>query len=200
MPKSIAAATGLDALTHAVEGYITKDAWDLPDALHLKAISMISQNLRAAVSGDEKAVTNMGVAQYIAGMGFSNAGLGIVHSIAHALGAFYDMPHGVANALMLPYVMAYNAEETGDKYRDIAIAMGVTDAMSMEPAQYRKAAVDAVVQLSADLNVPQRLSLVGCRREDLDEIAQSAYIDGNTPGNPKEASVHDILQILIGAY
>jgi lactaldehyde reductase len=200
MPKSIAAATGLDALTHAVEGYITKDAWELPDALHLRAISMISRNLRAAVAGDEDATTNMGIAQYVAGMGFSNVGLGIVHSIAHALGAFYDMPHGIANALMLPYVMTYNAEATGEKYRDIAFAMGVGDVSSMDSEEYRKAAVDAVIKLSIDLDVPQKLSLVGCRKEDFEEIAKSAFIDGNTAGNPRETSIDDIYQILTGAY
>ncbi|GHU61180.1 lactaldehyde reductase [Clostridia bacterium] len=195
MPKSIAASTGLDALTHAIEGYITKNAWALPDALHLKAIEMIAQNLESAVAGNEEALENMGIAQYVAGMGFTNVGLGIVHSMAHTLGAFYDLPHGVANALLLPYVMEYNASATGEKYRDIAVAMGVKEAVDMTQEGYRIAAVNAVRSLSVNLDIPQKLHEVGVKQDDLQDLAESAYIDGNTAGNPKETSVDEIRSI-----
>ena len=191
MPKGLTAATGMDALTHAIEGYITKAAWELSDMFHLKAIEIISKNLRGAVANTPEGREGMALGQYIAGMGFSNVGLGIVHSMAHALGALYDTPHGVANAIILPTVMEYNAPATGEKYRDIAKAMGVTgvDDMSLEDA--RKAAVDAVRKLSQDVGIPADLSEI-VKREDLDFLAQSAYDDACRPGNPRDTSVAEI--------
>ena len=191
MPKGLTAATGMDALTHAIEGYITKAAWELSDMFHLKAIEIISKNLRGAVTNTPEGREGMALGQYIAGMGFSNVGLGIVHSMAHPLGALYDTPHGVANAIILPTVMEYNAPATGEKYRDIAKAMGVTgvDAMSLEDA--RKAAVDAVRKLSQDVGIPADLSEI-VKREDLDFLAQSAYDDACRPGNPRDTSVEEI--------
>ena len=191
MPKGLTAATGMDALTHAIEGYITKAAWELSDMFHLKAIEIISKNLRGAVANTPEGREGMALGQYIAGMGFSNVGLGIVHSMAHPLGALYDTPHGVANAIILPTVMEYNAPATGEKYRDIAKAMGVTgvDDMSLEDA--RKAAVDAVRKLSQDVGIPADLSEI-VKREDLDFLAQSAYDDACRPGNPRDTSVAQI--------
>lgn len=191
MPKGLTAATGMDALTHAIEGYITKAAWELSDMFHLKAIEIISKNLRGAVANTPEGREGMALGQYIAGMGFSNVGLGIVHSMAHPLGALYDTPHGVANAIILPTVMEYNAPATGEKYRDIAKAMGVTgvDDMSLEDA--RKATVDAVRKLSQDVGIPADLSEI-VKREDLDFLAQSAYDDACRPGNPRDTSVAEI--------
>ena len=191
MPKGLTAATGMDALTHAIEGYITKGAWALSDMFHLKAIEIISKSLRGAVENTDDGREGMALGQYIAGMGFSNVGLGIVHSMAHPLGALYDTPHGVANAIILPTVMAYNAPATGEKYRDIAKAMGVAgvDEMSLEDA--RKAAIDAVRQLSQDVGIPADLKEI-VKPEDLDFLAQSAYDDACRPGNPRDTSVAEI--------
>ena len=194
MPKGLCAATGMDALTHAIEGYITKGAWEMSDMFHLKAIEIIAKSLRGAVNGCDCGREGMALGQYIAGMGFSNVGLGIVHSMAHTLGALYDTPHGVANAIILPTVMEYNAPETGEKYRDIAKAMGVegVDAMSLEDA--RKAAVDAVRALSADVGIPADLKEIA-KAEDLPFLSQSAYDDACRPGNPRETSVEDICEL-----
>lgn len=191
MPKGLTAATGMDALTHAIEGYITKGAWELSDMFHIKAIEIIAKNLRGAVENTPEGRTEMALAQYIAGMGFSNVGLGLVHSMAHPLGAVYDTPHGVANAIILPTVMEYNAPATGEKYRDIAKAMGVenVDAMSLEDA--RKAAVDAVRKLSEDVGIPADLKEI-VKEEDVDFLAQSAYDDACRPGNPRDTSVEEI--------
>lgn len=191
MPKGLTAATGMDALTHAIEGYITKGAWALSDMFHLKAIEIIASSLRGAVANTPEGREGMALGQYVAGMGFSNVGLGIVHSMAHPLGALYDTPHGVANAIILPTVMAYNAPATGEKYRDIAKAMGVegVDNMSLEDA--RKAAIDAVKQLSVDVGIPEDLKEI-VKREDLDFLAQSAYDDACRPGNPRDTSVAEI--------
>ena len=193
MPKSLAAATGMDALTHAVEGYITKAHNEMSDMFHMKAIKMIFKYLPAAVNEkDPEAIEKMGLAQYIAGMGFSNVGLGIVHSMAHALGAVYDTPHGVANAILLPTVMEYNADATGDKYKYIAKAMGVEGVEDMTQEEYRKAAVDAVKKLSADVGIPADLKEI-VKEEDIQFLAESAYADACAPGNPKDASVEDII-------
>ena len=191
MPKGLTAATGMDALTHAIVGYITKGAWALSDMFHLKAIEIISKSLRGAVENTDEGREGMALGQYIAGMGFSNVGLGIVHSMAHPLGALYDTPHGVANAIILPTVMAYNAPATGEKYRDIAKAMGVAgvDEMSLEDA--RQAAIDAVRQLSQDVGIPADLKEI-VKPEDLDFLAQSAYDDACRPGNPRDTSVAEI--------
>ena len=194
MPKGLTAATGMDALTHAIEGYITKGAWEMSDMFHLKAIEIISKNLRGAVANTPEGREGMALGQYIAGMGFSNVGLGIVHSMAHPLGALYDTPHGVANAILLPTVMEYNAEATGEKYRDIAKAMGVegVDKMSLEDA--RKAAVAAVKQLSEDVGIPKDLKNI-VKEEDLDFLAQSAMDDACRPGNPKDPTKEDIIAL-----
>lgn len=191
MPKGLTAATGMDALTHAIEGYITKGAWELSDMFHLKAIEIIAANLRGAVENTAEGRKQMALGQYIAGMGFSNVGLGLVHSMAHPLGAVYDTPHGVANAIILPTVMEYNAPATGEKYRDIAKAMGVegVDAMSLDEA--RKAAVAAVKQLGTDVGIPADLSKI-VKDEDVDFLAQSAYDDACRPGNPRDTSVEEI--------
>jgi lactaldehyde reductase len=191
MPKGLTAATGMDALTHAIEGYITAGAWELSDMFHLKAIEIISRSLRAAVQNTPEGRTDMALGQYIAGMGFSNVGLGIVHSMAHPLGALYDTPHGVANAIILPTVMEYNAEATGDKYKYIAQAMGVQGTENMSQEEYRKAAIDAVKQLSEDVGIPKDLKEI-VKEEDIPFLAQSAYDDACRPGNPKETSVEDI--------
>ena len=191
MPKGLTAATGMDALTHAIEGYITKGAWELSDMFHLKAIEIISRSLRAAVEGTADGREGMALGQYVAGMGFSNVGLGIVHSMAHPLGALYDTPHGVANAIILPTVMEYNASETGDKYKHIAKAMGVAGTENMSADEYRKAAVDAVKKLSLDVGIPADLKDI-VKKEDIPFLAQSAYDDACRPGNPKETSVADI--------
>ncbi|MCI5618136.1 MAG: lactaldehyde reductase [Ruminococcus sp.] len=196
MPKGLTAATGMDALTHAIEGYITAGAWELSDMFHLKAIEIISKNLRGAVENTPEGREEMALGQYIAGMGFSNVGLGIVHSMAHPLGAVYDTPHGVANAIILPTVMEYNAPATGEKYRNIAKAMGVNgvDDMSLEEA--RKAAVDAVKQLSHDVGIPENLKDI-VKPEDVDFLAQSAYDDACRPGNPRETSVEEIKELYL---
>ena len=194
MPKGLTAATGMDALTHAIEGYITAGAWELSDMFHLKAIEIISRSLRGAVANTPEGRADMALGQYVAGMGFSNVGLGIVHSMAHPLGALYDTPHGVANAIILPTVMEYNAEATGEKYREIARAMGVADVDSMSQEEYRKAAIDAVKQLSTDVGIPTDLKEI-VKREDIPFLAQSAYDDACRPGNPKETSVEDITKL-----
>lgn len=194
MPKGLTAATGMDALTHAIEGYITAGAWELSDMFHLKAIEIISRNLRGAVENTKEGREGMALGQYVAGMGFSNVGLGIVHSMAHPLGALYDTPHGVANAIILPTVMEYNADATGEKYREIARAMGVEGVDSMSQEEYRKAAVDAVKKLSADVGIPADLKEI-VKREDIPFLAQSAYDDACRPGNPKETSVEDITKL-----
>ena len=191
MPKGLTAATGMDALTHAIEGYITAGAWELSDMFHLKAIEIISRSLRSAVANTPEGRADMALGQYVAGMGFSNVGLGIVHSMAHPLGALYDTPHGVANAIILPTVMEYNAEATGEKYREIARAMGVAGVDEMSQEEYRKAAIDAVRQLSIDVGIPQDLKET-VKEEDIPFLAQSAYDDACRPGNPKETSVEDI--------
>ena len=192
MPKGLCAATGMDALTHAIEGYITKGAWELTDMLHLKAIEIIARSLRKSVSGDIDGREDMAVAQYIAGMGFSNVGLGIVHSMAHPLSALYDTPHGVACATILPTVLEYNAEATGEKYREIARAMGVEGVDNMTQEEYRKAAVQAVRQLGMDVGIPQKVSEVGVKAEDIHFLAESAMADACTPGNPKDPTLEDV--------
>ncbi len=189
MPKGLTAATGMDALTHAIEGYTTKAAWDLPDCLNLEAIRLIAKSLRGAVNNKPEGREGMALGQFVTGMAFSNVGLGIAHSVAHTLGAVYDTPHGVACAMMLPIVMEYNADETGEKFKAIAEAMGV-DTTGMDAATYRKAAVDAVRQLSIDVGIPTKLAAL--KEEDLDFLAESAYADACAPGNPKAASVEDI--------
>ena len=191
MPKGLTAATGMDALTHAIEGYITKGAWEMSDMFHLKAIEIIAKSLRGAVDNTDEGREGMALGQYIAGMGFSNVGLGIVHSMAHPLGALYDTPHGVANAIILPTVMAYNAPATGEKYRNIAKAMGVggVDAMSLEEA--RAAAIGAVKQLSVDVGIPTDLKEI-VKPEDVDFLSQSAFDDACRPGNPRDTSVEEI--------
>ena len=194
MPKGLTAATGMDALTHAIEGYITKGAWAMSDMFHLKAIEIIAKNLRGAVANTPEGREGMALGQYIAGMGFSNVGLGIVHSMAHPLGALYDTPHGVANAIILPTVMEYNAEATGEKYRDIAKAMGVEGVDKMTLDEARKAAVDAVKQLSADVGIPKDLKGI-VKEEDLDFLAQSAMDDACRPGNPKDPTKEDIIAL-----
>ena len=194
MPKGLTAATGMDALTHAIEGYITAGAWELSDMFHLKAIEIISRSLRGAVNNTPEGREGMALGQYIAGMGFSNVGLGIVHSMAHPLGALYDTPHGVANAIILPTVMEYNAEATGEKYREIARAMGVEGVDDMTQEEYRKAAIDAVKQLSADVGIPADLKDI-VKPEDIPFLAQSAYDDACRPGNPNETSVEDITKL-----
>jgi lactaldehyde reductase len=191
MPKGLTAATGMDALTHAIEGYITKGACEMTNMFHLKAIELIAQYLRAAVNGDDKAREGMALAQYVAGMGFSNVGLGIVHSMAHPLGALYDTPHGIANAIILPTVMDYNADCTGEKYKYIAKAMGVAGAEAMSQDAYRKAAVDAVRKLAADVGIPANLKEI-VKPADIGFLAESAYADACRPGNPKDTSVEDI--------
>lgn len=194
MPKGLTAATGMDALTHAIEGYITGGAWELSDMFHLKAIEIISRSLRAAVENDPKGREDMALGQYVAGMGFSNVGLGIVHSMAHPLGALYDTPHGVANAIILPTGMEYNAPVTGEKYREIARAMGVKGVDDMTQEEYRKAAIDAVKQLSKDVGIPSDLKDI-VKPEDVDFLAQSAYDDACRPGNPRETSVDEIKEL-----
>ncbi|MCI9430362.1 MAG: lactaldehyde reductase [Lachnospiraceae bacterium] len=194
MPKGLTAATGMDALTHAIEGYITLGAWELSDMFHLKAIEIISRSLRGAVDNTPEGRADMALGQYVAGMGFSNVGLGIVHSMAHPLGALYDTPHGVANAIILPTVMEYNAEATGDKYKYIAQAMGVEGTESMSQEEYRKAAVDAVKKLSADVGIPKDLKEI-VKEEDIPFLAQSAYDDACRPGNPRDTSVEEITEL-----
>ena len=191
MPKGLTAATGMDALTHAIEGYITKSACEMTDMFHLKAIELISSSLRGAVENTPEGREGMALGQYVAGMGFSNVGLGIVHSMAHALGAVYDTPHGVANAILLPTVMEFNADATGEKYRDIAKAMGVQGTETMSQEEYRKAAVDAVRKLASDVGIPKDLKGIA-KEEDVRFLSESAVADACAPGNPKEATLEDI--------
>ena len=190
MPKGLTASTGMDALTHAIEGYTTKTAWEMTDMFHLKAIEIIARSLRSAVANEKEGREGMALGEYIAGMGFSNVGLGIAHSMAHTLGAVYDTPHGVACAMMLPIVMEYNADCTGEKYREIARAMGVKGVDDMSVEEYRKAAIDAVAQLSVDVGIPTKLEAI--KEDDLDFLAESAHADACAPGNPKDASVEDL--------
>ena len=194
MPKGLTAATGMDALTHAIEGYITKGAWEMTDMFHLKAIEIISKSLRGAVDNTPEGREGMALGQYVAGMGFSNVGLGIVHSMAHSLGAVYDTPHGVANAILLPTIMEYNAPCTGDKYKYIAKAMVVEGTDSMTQEEYRKAAVDAVKKLSADVGIPADLKAI-VKEEDLDFLSESAFADACCPGNPRDTSVAEIKEL-----
>lgn len=197
MPRGLTAATGMDALTHAIEGYITKGAWEMTDFLELKAISLIATHLRNAVNhpSDIDARSGMALAQYIAGMGFSNVGLGIVHSMAHPLGALYDTPHGVANALLLPYVMEFNAPAAGQKYQEIALAMGLGSLDPGSGGDSTRAVIDAVRQLSRDIGIPQKLCEIGVKKEDLEKLAEAAFNDVCTPGNPRDVTVADILDI-----
>ncbi|MBR4293224.1 MAG: lactaldehyde reductase, partial [Clostridia bacterium] len=193
MPKGLTASTGMDALTHAIEGYTTKAAWDLPDCLNLEAIRLIAKSLRGAVNNEPEGREGMALGQFVTGMAFSNVGLGIAHSIAHTLGAVYDTPHGVACAMMLPIVMEFNADQTGEKLKAVAEAMGV-DTTGMTQEEYRKAAVDAVRQLSIDVGIPTKLAAL--KEEDLDFLAESAYADACAPGNPKAASVEDMKALI----
>ena len=199
MPKGLTAATGMDALTHAIEGYTTLAAWELTDALHLKAIEIISRSLRGAYANEPQGREGMALGQYIAGMGFSNVGLGVVHGMAHPLGAFYDTPHGIANAVLLPYVMEFNAPCTGDKFKYIAEAMGV-DTAGMDQEQYRAAAVDAVRQLSKDVGIPEKLREIGVKEEDLPALAESAMADVCTGGNPRPCTYELVLEIYRKAF
>lgn len=199
MPKGLTASTGMDALTHAIEGYTTLGAWELTDMMHLKAIEIISRSLRKAVENDPQGREDMALGQYIAGMGFSNVGLGVVHGMAHPLGAFYDTPHGIANAVLLPYVMEYNAEYTGEKFKYIAEAMGV-DTTGMSQADYRAAAVNAVKQLSKDVGIPEKLHEIGVKEEDLQALSESAFADVCTGGNPRPCTVESILGIYKTAF
>ena len=194
MPKGLTAATGMDALTHAIEGYITQAAWEMTDMFHLKAIEIISRSLRSAVNGEKEGRSEMALGQYIAGMGFSNVGLGIVHSMAHALGALYDTPHGVANAILLPTVMAYNADATGEKYRDIAHAMGVKGAYEMSLDEVRNAACEAVAKLAKNVGIPENLKGI-VKEEDIPFLAESAMNDACRPGNPKDPTKEDIIRL-----
>jgi lactaldehyde reductase len=191
MPKGLTAATGMDALTHAIEGYITKGAWEITDMMHLRAIELIAKHLRGAVNNEAAGREGMALGQYVAGMGFSNVGLGLVHAMAHPLGAVYDTPHGVANAILLPTIMNYNADATGEKYRDIAKAMGVAGTEKMSQAEYRKAAIDAVQKLSVDVGIPQDLKEI-VKKEDITFLAESALADACCPGNPKDPTLEEV--------
>ena len=195
MPKGLTAATGMDALTHAIEGYTTKAAWALTDALHLEAIRLIAKHLRGAVENTKEGREGMALGQYVAGMGFSNVGLGIVHSMAHPLSAYYDTPHGIANAVLLPYVMEFNAPETGEKFREIARAMGVKGVDDMNQDEYRKATINAVRQLSKDVGIPEKLHTIGVQEKDLLSLSQDALNDVCTGGNPRDCTAEDILEI-----
>ncbi|EJD6399996.1 lactaldehyde reductase [Providencia rettgeri] len=200
MPPALKAATGMDALTHAIEGYITLGAWALTDALHLKAIEIIGNSLKGSVAGDLQSGEDMALGQYIAGMGFSNVGLGLVHGMAHPLGALYNTPHGVANAILLPWIMEWNAQHTGEKYRDIARALGVSHVEDLSIEEARKAAVAAVRQLSIDTQIPKTLADVGMKLEDIPFLAQAALNDVCTEGNPRLATLADITQLYQKAY
>ena len=195
MPTGLCAATGMDALVHAVEGYITKGAWELTDMLHLKAIEIIGRSLRSAVAGDYAGREAMSLGQYIAGMGFSNVGLGIVHSMAHPLSAVYDIPHGQACAMLLTAVLKFNAPATGEKYREIARVMGVPHVDTMDESTYRQAAIDVIQKLADDVGIPKSLSEAGVKREDISFLAESAFNDACTPGNPRDASLEEIIGI-----
>lgn len=194
MPKGLTAATGMDALTHAIEGYITNGAWELSDMFHLKAIEIIAKTLRGAVDNTPEGREGMALAQYVAGMGFSNVGLGLVHAMAHPLGALYDTPHGVANAILLPTIMKYNAPESGEKYREIARAMGVDGVDNMSQEEYRNAAIDAVQKLSTDVGIPEDLKEI-VKEDDLQFLAESAHADACFPGNPRDASIEQIIDL-----
>ena len=196
MPKGLTASTGMDALTHAIEGYTTLGANTITDMFNLKAIELIAKSLRGAVENTKEGREGMALGQYLTGMGFSNCGLGIVHSMAHSLGAVYDTPHGVANAILLPTVMEYNAEATGEKLKDVAIAMGVEGVEKMSQEEYRKAAVEAVKQLSKDVGIPADLKAI-VKPEDLDFLTQSAMDDACRPGNPKEPTFEDIKNLYL---
>lgn len=200
MPKGLTAATGMDALTHAIEGYTTLGAWELADTLNLKAIELIARSLRGAVNNDPKGRTDMALGQYVTGMAFSNVGLGVVHGMAHPLSAFYDTPHGVANAVLLPYVMEFNADYTGEKFREIARAMGVKGVDEMTESEYRRAAIDAVKQLSADVGIPATLKEIGVREEDLEALADAAMADVCTGGNPRPCTKELVLQVYKTAF
>lgn len=200
MPRELAAATGMDALTHAIEGYITKGAWEMSDTLSLRAIRLIAKNLPSAVEGDEQAISEMGIAQYMAGMAFSNVGLGLVHGMAHPLGARYDTAHGVANALLLPYVMEYNANAVPEKYKYIARAMGVKNTADMNEKEWCNAAVHAVKRLAECVGTPKTLKEIGIPQTALSQLAEDAFTDICTPGNPKSASKEEILEIYRSAY
>ena len=200
MPTGLCAATGMDALVHAVEGYITKGAWELTDMLHLKAIEIIGRSLRSAVAGEFAGREAMSLGQYIAGMGFSNVGLGIVHSIAHPLSAVYDIPHGKACAMLLTAVLKFNAPATGEKYREIARVMGVSNVDAMDEATYRQAAIDVIQKLADDVGIPKSLSEAGVKREDIPFLAESAFNDACTPGNPRDISLEDIIGIYESIY
>ena len=200
MPKGLTAATGMDALTHAIEGYTTLGAWELADTLNLKAIELIARSLRGAVNNDPKGRTDMALGQYVTGMAFSNVGLGVVHGMAHPLSAFYDTPHGVANAVLLPYVMEFNADYTGEKFREIARAMGVKGVDEMTETEYRRAAIDAVKQLSADVGIPATLKEIGVREEDLDALADAAMADVCTGGNPRPCTKELVLEVYKTAF
>ena len=200
MPTGLCAATGMDALVHAVEGYITKGAWELTDMLHLKAIEIIGRSLRSAVAGDYAGREAMSLGQYIAGMGFSNVGLGIVHSMAHPLSAVYDIPHGKACAMLLTAVLKFNAPATGEKYREIARVMGVPNVDAMDEAAYRQAAIDVIQKLADDVGIPKSLSEAGVKREDIPFLAESAFNDACTPGNPRDASLEEIIGIYESIY
>ncbi|MBC9704299.1 MULTISPECIES: lactaldehyde reductase [Enterococcus] len=192
MPKGLCASTGMDALTHAIEGYITKGAWEMTDMLHIKAIEIISHALRDSVAGNQEAREKMALGQYIAGMGFSNVGLGLVHGMAHPLSAWYNTPHGVACATLLPLIMDFNKEYTGEKYRDIAVAMGVEGAADMSLSEVRDAAVQAVKQLGIDVGIPQSLTEIGMKEADVSKVSEDALRDVCTPGNPRDATVDEI--------
>ena len=200
MPKGLTAATGMDALTHAIEGYTTLGAWELADTLNLKAIELIARSLRGAVQNDPKGRTDMALGQYVTGMAFSNVGLGVVHGMAHPLSAFYDTPHGVANAVLLPYVMEFNADYTGEKFREIARAMGVKGVDEMSEAEYRAAAINAVKQLSADVGIPATLKEIGVKEEDLDALADAAMADVCTGGNPRPCTKELVLEVYKTAF
>ncbi len=195
MPPRLCASTGMDALVHAIEGYITKGAWELTDMMHLKAIEIISRSLRDSVKGDKQGRENMALGQYIAGMGFSNVGLGIDHSMAHPLSAVYDIPHGTACAILLAPVLKFNAPATGERYREVARAMGVEGVDAMSQDEYRKAAIDAVAKLSADVGIPTKLSELGVQEKDIDFLAESALADACTPGNPRDVTKEEIAEI-----
>lgn len=200
MPKGLTAATGMDALTHAIEGYTTLAAWELADTLNLKAIELISKNLRKAVENDPDAREAMALGQYVTGMAFSNVGLGVVHGMAHPLSAFYDTPHGVANAVLLPYVMEFNAPYTGTKFREIARAMGVKNVDKMKQAEYREAAIKAVTKLKKDVGIPKTLKEIGVKKEDLDALADAAMADVCTGGNPRPCSKELVLEVYKKAF
>ena len=200
MPKGLTAATGMDALTHAIEGYTTQAAWELADTLNLKAIELIAKNLRKAVENDPDGREGMALGQYVTGMAFSNVGLGVVHGMAHPLSAFYDTPHGVANAVLLPYVMAFNAPYTGEKFREIARAMGIGNVDAMSQEEYRQAAIDAVRQLSKDVGIPQTLREIGVKEEDLEALSEAAMADVCTGGNPRPCSKELVWEVYKTAF